>query len=197
MYHRSCSWILLIAALVSAVSLGQPSKGAGGVVNVAVWGEPKVVYSESYALVVGINRYPDGGAFRSLTFAVPDAEAVRGLLVGVYGFPDGNVTLLTDRTDSKPTRRAILAGLSKLSQVRSRDARVVLYFSGHGQTADISREDVMNAGLLDDHCIPMAQVRRKLTICEARALPLPSSRRNRGETRLSTRCCELGAILQQ
>jgi len=125
MYHRSCSWILLIAALVSAVSLGQPSKGAGGVVNVAVWGEPKVVYSESYALVVGINRYPDGGAFRSLTFAVPDAEAVRGLLVGVYGFPDGNVTLLTDRTDSKPTRRAILAGLSKLSQVRSRDARVV------------------------------------------------------------------------
>ena len=177
-YALSCALLLTFDA-----SLGEDGKGFGGKVTVPVKGQSRVVYRESHALVVGIDRYPDRSAFRSLTFAVSDADAVRDLLVKVYGFPEENVTLLTDKTRRKPTRQAILQGLTRLSQVRGRDARVVFYFSGHGQTADvwtgkrgflvpadanIPRNDVANAGLLDAKCVAMAQVKDKLTICQAR-----------------------------
>ena len=173
--------LMLIAA--SRAGLGQGAKGAGGMVSVSVRGRDRVVYTESHAVVVGINGYPYGSAFRPLSFSVDDAESVRDLLVGVYGFPQANVTLLTDKTEPKPTRAAILSALTRLSRVRNKDARVVFYFSGHGQTvkvwsgkagylvpasAALSREEAAEPGELEAKCISMQAVRRKLGVCKAR-----------------------------
>jgi len=178
---------VLLGVVLLALGAGrvctQEEKGIAGVVTVPVNGQPRVVYSESYALVVGIDRYPYNTAFPSLSFAVNDAEAMRDLLVNVYGFPPENVTLLTDNTNRKPTRAAILAGLTRLSQLSGRNARVVFYFSGHGQTAKVwggkagflipcdaklTRNQAAEPGLLNGQCIPMAEVKRDLTICQAR-----------------------------
>ena len=175
---------VLALFLVAGECLGQAGKGPGGIVTVPVLGRAKVVYSESHALIVGINRYPDGSAFRSLTFAVPDAEAVRDLLVDVYGFPKENVSVLTDEEPRTPTRANIIQGLNRLSRVRNKDARVVFYFSGHGQTAkvwggqtgylvpadaQVPRNDAVVPSVLEEKCISMQDVRRKLgTICQAR-----------------------------
>jgi hypothetical protein len=54
------------------------------------------VYANSYALVIGINKYPQGSVFRRLNFAVDDANSVEYLLTSFYGFPEENVILLID-----------------------------------------------------------------------------------------------------
>ena len=56
---------LLAAALPHARLLAQ-EKGIGGVVSIPVDGKPKMLYQDSYALIIGVNRYPNGSAFRSL-----------------------------------------------------------------------------------------------------------------------------------
>ena len=172
-----------LAAVLPGAGLLAQDKGISGVVTVPVRGKPKVVYEESYALIVGINDYPYGSAFRALSFAVDDAEAMRDLLVKVYGFPQDKVTLLTDKTKPRATKKAIMDGLLRLSKVRNRNARVVFYFSGHGHTVDVwqgkagylvpaeaplSRKEATYVGLLEEKCIPMSEVRRRLAICRAR-----------------------------
>jgi len=47
------------------------------------------IYSESWALIIGINRYEN---VEPLTYAVDDAEAVRLMLMDNYGFKDENIT---------------------------------------------------------------------------------------------------------
>lgn len=174
--------LLMLAAAFCDAARGA-EKGVAGAVAMTVQGEQRAVYEDSYALVVGINRYPDGSAFRSLSFSVADAESVADLLVTAYGFPKQNVVLLTDKTDPRPTRDAVMKELQALAKVRNRNARVVFYFSGHGQTADvwdgkagflvpcdanISRDDSADPGTLNEKCIPMQEVRRHLLFCQAR-----------------------------
>ena len=56
------------------------------------------IYSESWALIIGINRYQN---VEPLTYAVDDAEAVRLMLMDNYGFKDENITYITDEDATK------------------------------------------------------------------------------------------------
>ena len=56
------------------------------------------IYSESWALIIGINRYQN---VEPLTYAVDDAEAVRLMLMDNYGFKDENIILLGETLVSK------------------------------------------------------------------------------------------------
>ena len=86
------------------------------------------IYSESWALVIGINKYHN---IERLNYAVNDAMAVQRMLVDKYGFKDSNIKLILDE---EATKDNILQGFSDiLSQSREKD-RVVVFYAGHGET---------------------------------------------------------------
>lgn len=91
------------------------------------------VYSNSYAVVIGVNQYGAKGSkgIPALKAAVADANDVAALLKSQYGFKD--VVLLTD---AQATKTAIMKALNRLTDanvVRPND-RVLVFWSGHGQT---------------------------------------------------------------
>ncbi len=89
----------------------------------------KALYGRSFALVIGINHYEH---WPGLEFAVADANAVKNTLQKT-GFDD--ITVIMDKD---ATQRRILTELfHELPQKVDRNDRVLFYFAGHGQTADV------------------------------------------------------------
>ena len=88
----------------------------------------KDIYSESWALVIGINKYQN---VDPLNYAANDAIAVKEMLVNKYGFKETNIKLITDE---EATKDNILKGFSDiLTQAKEKD-RVVVVYAGHGET---------------------------------------------------------------
>ena len=86
------------------------------------------IYSESWALVIGINKYQN---VDQLNYAVNDAIAVKEMLVSKYGFKESHIKLITDE---QATKNNILKGFSDiLTQAKEKD-RVVVFYAGHGET---------------------------------------------------------------
>lgn len=77
------------------------------------------------ALLVGINKYQLIGC--NLNGCVNDVYAMKGILIGLYGFAEKDITVLIDE---QATRRNILSALSKL--VWTDNASLVFHYSGHG-----------------------------------------------------------------
>ncbi len=132
----------------------------------------KAVYAGSHALLIGINRYP-GMPGKDLEYALNDVKAMAETLVKSYGFPPGNVRLLMDKDATLAGIRAALADLADNRKVAPED-RVLVYFSGHGQTvklpgggdmgfliphdAKVDLNDFNNAGPYLSTCLPMETV---------------------------------------
>ena len=87
-------------------------------------------YDNSYAVCIGINGYK---YWSKLNCAVNDAEEVKKLLLE-SGFNE--VKLLKD---TEATKKGINDALSWLGKVAKKNDRVVIYFSGHGDTQKGSR----------------------------------------------------------
>lgn len=88
------------------------------------------LYTKSYAIVVGIDRYEN---WPFLEFAAADAVAVREMLQRL-GFDD--ITLLLNE---EATQRRILTELfESLPSKVERNDRVLFYFAGHGQTYEMA-----------------------------------------------------------
>lgn len=85
-------------------------------------------YSQSWAVVVGINKYKHGS---KLAFACNDAEAVADLLKSRFNFPKENVTLLLD---GEATLERIQSSIHNLAKTTAPDDRVVVFYAGHGTT---------------------------------------------------------------
>jgi hypothetical protein len=98
---------------------------------------------QDYALVIGINHYPN---YRSLSGAVADAREVAGWLTDRRvggGLPKTNCKTYLSR--SKPLKPLFDDVDQALDEIRQQAAqtgarRLYFYFSGHGQTGEI--EDV-------------------------------------------------------
>ena len=78
-----------------------------------------------YAMLVGINKYPGN----ALNGCVNDVTNLRAMLVENFGFPAGNVVMLTDE---EATRENILAKLDGFGSRLHRDDLFVFAYSGHG-----------------------------------------------------------------
>ncbi|RYX90475.1 MAG: tetratricopeptide repeat protein [Comamonadaceae bacterium] len=87
-------------------------------------------YRDSWALVVGIDKYPK---WPQLSYAVRDARAIETTLVERLGFGKDKVITLTD---GEATRANILKALTQWTgkDKPQRDDRVFVFFAGHGAT---------------------------------------------------------------
>lgn len=85
-------------------------------------------YNNSWALVVGIDRYEN---LSPLRYAVNDAKAVAALLQKEFGFKAERVFL---RRDEEATKDEIEGIVDKFINETEPDDRVVIYFAGHGLT---------------------------------------------------------------
>lgn len=83
-----------------------------------------------WALIIGISEYPALGEEGQLPGAVPDAMAMRDVLVGRWGFDPSNVRLLVD---SEATREGIETAFTQwLPSVAGSEDQITIYFAGHG-----------------------------------------------------------------
>jgi len=93
-------------------------------------------YNNSWALIIGINAYPQA----PLSYARNDAEAIRKILIEKFNFPKENTILLTDK---KATRSAITEDFLKFAQEHiDPNDRILVFFAGHGYTHTGKRGEV-------------------------------------------------------
>jgi TPR repeat protein len=136
---------------------------------------------DAHALVVGIDRYTDGG-IPQLRYARADAEAMHAALVDpeVGRFDPAKVTLLVDE---RATRVAVLKALTALKRGASETDTVIVYFAGHGAPDIDGRAGAGGDGFrkylithdaekdnLDATAIPMEKIQETFADIRARSL---------------------------
>lgn len=97
---------------------------------------PETVYRTGRALLIGINDYPNLPAHCQLNYAVKDATEMAELLQTMFGFPEENITVLTNEKATEQGITDALASLADPDKV-SEDDCVLVFFSGHGQTVSL------------------------------------------------------------
>ena len=103
----------------------------------------KTLYGNSWAAVIGINRYRHQG-IKPLEAAVSDAQRMREALLGL-GFPAQQIFMLTEGQATKTAIENLLG--DRLRRLAETEDRVVVFFAGHGTTERI-RGDVEEGYLL-------------------------------------------------
>ena len=98
-------------------------------------------YDNSFAVIIGINEYTKS---KPLRYAVNDAIAIKELLVDKFGFKEKNIRLLIN---NEATLVSIKQTLYEVAGLAKENDRVLIYFSGHGQTVS-AVESGMQIGYL-------------------------------------------------
>jgi peptidoglycan/xylan/chitin deacetylase (PgdA/CDA1 family)/uncharacterized caspase-like protein len=106
-------------------------KGRGGPVAAEAPAPAASFYGESWAVVVGIDKYK---SWPQLAYAVNDARGMKELLVSRYHFKPENVFLLLDEEATREKILNVLGDrLADPARVK-KDDRVLVFFAGHGVT---------------------------------------------------------------
>ena len=104
--------------------------------------DPKTSYKSSYqnswALVIGINKYVH---VSPLSYATNDADGVAAVLIEKFSFPKGNIKILLDDQATINNIRKSFMGFSDPNRVTS-DDRLIVFFAGHGYTVPGKRGEV-------------------------------------------------------
>lgn len=101
--------------------------------SLSVTSASATLFERSHAIVIGIDRYPDE-SWPSLSYATKDANGMANFLRD-QGFD------VTTMLDEEATRTKIIDTILDLAaQLGERD-RVLLFFSGHGETREIGGRD--------------------------------------------------------
>ncbi|MCX7012470.1 MAG: caspase family protein [Candidatus Sumerlaeota bacterium] len=111
---------------------------------------PGKAWAGRYALLVGINKYPEC----PLNGCVGDAERVEKLIQSKFDFTGADTLFLKDE---EATRKGILAAIDKQLINKSKEGDTVLfYYSGHGTSVpDVNgdEEDGMDEAICPIDCI--------------------------------------------
>ena len=134
------------------------------------------VIAEKYALLVGINDYPD--EISSLKYCVADVEAFSQALVEVAGFAEKNVYLMTSRMSGRkePTNINVIRDLDLLSKRVKPEDTFLFYFAGHGITKGeksfllATNSDTTTPNTLELSAIPLETVKEILSGVQAQQL---------------------------
>lgn len=147
---------------------------------------PETFYRKSWALIIGIDKYPHLPVQFQLNYSVADAEAVAEVLKSRFGFKENNVKILTDE---KATKQGIMDAISDHidpNSVNENDC-LFFFFAGHGQTvplpvsggsgemgflipydAQVDVSNQPNAAHYDRYCIPMEELVDKAKLIPAK-----------------------------
>ncbi|MHC0067045.1 caspase family protein [Nostoc sp. UIC 10890] len=88
-----------------------------------------MVNNNKWALLIGINKYPNLPPHRQLSGCVNDVKLINKVLEENFSFAEKNITCLLDE---QATRQGILTALQELIDRVNRDDIVVIHYSGHG-----------------------------------------------------------------
>lgn len=139
-FTRSTLWmwwcVLLMILLAGSAAKAQKTRGMSVYVPDPETRTDIPVYTDSWAILIGINSYR---YVNQLDYAVADANAMKDLLVGNFGFKPEHISVLTDEN---ATGEKIKKALGDLSSVGD-DDRVIVFFAGHGGTIDLSTGGAM------------------------------------------------------
>jgi len=94
-------------------------------------------YTNSWALVVGINKYQSASP---LSYACNDAEGFAEVIKTNFDFPEDNVILLTD--DSATREKILQEFLAFANGKTEPNDRLIFFFAGHGHTQTGNRGDI-------------------------------------------------------
>ena len=89
------------------------------------------IYDNSYALIIGIDKYEN---VSNLDYAVEDANSIASLLKDNFLFPSKNVKV---HLNDEATYSNIRNGLGEISILARENDRVLIFFSGHGESMDL------------------------------------------------------------
>jgi len=135
--------------------------------------KPTKKSKEKWGIMIGVKNYDDD-EITDLTYTGSDATAIYKMLIDPQkgGFDKEHVKLLTDDSETRPTRRNILSELRNLSDA-SKSAEVdtiLFYFAGHG----IESEGVSyllpsdsDYKILEDTAVSLDNVRRRFGAIKA------------------------------
>jgi len=170
--------LLLAISVVLAQQRGMlpPAIGTDGVLSE----EP---YHNKWALLIGINNYPNLPVQYQLQYAENDVNELKKVLVEQYQFPESNIiTLINEQATLKGIKEKF-AKLSDHNKVNSDDC-VLVYFSGHGQTVPLPRggdmgylipydakvdmDDVNNMSAYYGTCLGMRELRELAQVIPAK-----------------------------
>ena len=110
--------------------------------------QTKKVYNESWALLVGINKYKHLPPQSQLQFAVNDVMSVRQLLLEAFGFREDHIVMLIDEQATKHAIQDAMSQFANTKKIHEND-RILIHFSGHGQT--VKSPDGTQMGFLITH----------------------------------------------
>ena len=126
--------------------------------------------ADHFALVIGIDDYQ---VFGKLKTCRNDAKAMAKVLVERAGFPANRVILLTDDSDDanlRPTRGSIRNRVRQVTQLSGPGDTVLIFFSGHGITAEGLGYLVPSDGSQDaSDAVALSWVKGQLGTCKAKA----------------------------
>ena len=97
----------------------------------------KLEYSNSWALIIGINDYQH---INKLFYAKNDAEEVANVLETNFEFPEENIIRLLDQDATKTNIMKEMARFAN-DTIKEND-RLIVYFAGHGHTIKGSKGDI-------------------------------------------------------
>jgi len=98
----------------------------------------KPEYTNSWALIIGINKYLHASP---LGFATNDAEAMAQTLESRFGFPKDNIQLLLDDKATIGAIRSAFLSYADDGRIGT-DDRLLVFFAGHGHTVTGRRGEV-------------------------------------------------------
>ena len=126
---------ILLLTMSFALSLwSQTSRGIKPVEMENEKGERFVAYENSYAFIVGINKYQDP-TIPSLNYAVNDANAIAKMLESLE-FPKENIKILLNE---EATLAKIKDEFASLGKKTKKNDRLLVYWAGHGESEATAR----------------------------------------------------------
>ena len=93
-------------------------------------------YTNSHALLVGVNKFQHLPKNNWLEFSTRDVLSLREVLIQRYGFLPENIIVLLDEQATLENIRKALGYLSNKERVKATD-RLLIYFSTHGQSVNL------------------------------------------------------------
>jgi len=94
-------------------------------------GETYYGYGESWAVLIGINKYK---YLPQLEYAVRDAEDIRKVLISQFGFKQENIFTLFDNEAAIGDIKNVLG--ETLRKKTGKNDKVLIFFAGHGHTLE-------------------------------------------------------------